>query len=146
MIRVEVQYSYSDQSIPNEEDFQAWAARVDSIKEADVAIRIVDEQEMTALNMRYRQKAGPTNVLSFPAELPEGVDLPFLGDVIICAPIVAKEAVEQQKSLLSHWAHMSVHGILHLQGYDHIDEADAAEMESIETSVLNNLGFENPYD
>ncbi len=146
MIRVEVQYGCSDQSIPAEQEFQSWAASIESSKDMDVAIRIVDEQEMAALNLQYRKKSGPTNVLSFPAELPAEVDLPFLGDVIICAPIVASEAATQEKSLLSHWAHMSVHGILHLQGYDHIDEADAAKMESIETSILNSLGFENPYD
>ena len=146
MIRVEVQFAYSDQNVPSEEQFQCWASKVESEKVADVAVRIVDEDEMASLNLQYRQKPGPTNVLSFPAELPEGVDIPFLGDVIICGPIVAQEASNQGKSLQSHWAHMSVHGILHLQGYDHIDEADAAKMESLETSILIDLGFENPYD
>ena len=146
MIQVEVQYGVDDQGIPNEQQFQAWAACIEASKDLEVSIRIVDEQEMAELNFQYRKKSGPTNVLSFPADLPADVDVPFLGDVIICAPIVAQEATRQEKSLVSHWAHMSVHGILHLQGYDHINEADAAKMESLETSILNNLGFENPYD
>ena len=102
MIRVEVQFAYSDQNVPSEEQFQCWASKVESEKVADVAVRIVDEDEMASLNLQYRQKPGPTNVLSFPAELPEGVDIPFLGDVIICGPIVAQEASNQGKSLQSH--------------------------------------------
>ncbi len=145
MVQVEVQYGYSDDETPDEDMFQLWAAEIESSRATEIAIRIVDEQEMSDLNRQYRKKTGPTNVLSFPAELHVDVELPFIGDVIICAPIVVKEATEQEKSPLSHWAHMSVHGILHLQGYDHINEADAAEMESLEIKILNKLGFENPY-
>jgi len=146
MIKVEVQFAASSGEIPSEEKFQRWAGLIEATSAKEIALRIVDETEMTQLNEQFRKKAGPTNVLSFPAELPNGVDLPFLGDIIICAPVVAKEAAEQGKSLDSHWAHMTVHGILHLQGYDHIDKADAEKMESLEIKIMQQLGFANPYD
>ena len=145
MIKVEVQFAASADDIPSEETFQRWVSQIEVDGEQQVAMRIVDEAEMTQLNEQYRNKSGPTNVLSFPAELPDGVDEPFLGDIIICAPVVAKEAAEQEKSLDSHWAHMTVHGILHLQGYDHIDEVDAEQMESLEIKIMHQLGFANPY-
>lgn len=145
MIEVEVQIAASADDIPSEETFQYWVSQIESDAEQEVALRIVDETEMTQLNEQYRKKSGPTNVLSFPAELPGGIDVPFLGDIIICAPVVAKEATDQGKSLDSHWAHMTVHGILHLQGYDHIDEADAEQMESLEIKIMQQLGFANPY-
>lgn len=147
MVKVEVQYALNDERTPNEEDFQKWASAIDSkIYSADeVALRVVDENEITYLNEQYRKKSGATNVLSFPAELHDEIDLSFLGDIIICAPIVVKEAEEQGKTLLSHWAHMTVHGILHLQGYDHINDRDAAEMEALEMEILEKLDFANPY-
>ena len=147
MVKVEVQYALKDGSTPNEEDFQKWASVIESkIYSADeVALRIVDENEITHLNEQYRKKSGPTNVLSFPAELHNEIDVSFLGDIIICAPIVVKEAEEQDKTLLSHWAHMTVHGILHLQGYDHINDQDAAVMEALEMEILEKLDFANPY-
>ena len=145
MIKVEVQFAASADDIPSEETFQRWVSQIEVDGEQQVAMRIVDEAEMTQLNEQYRNKSGPTNVLSFPAELPDGVDEPFLGDIIICAPVVAKEAAEQEKSLDSHWAHMTVHGILHLQDYDHIEEADAEQMESLEIKIMHQLGFANPY-
>lgn len=147
MINVEVQLAASDQEVPSEDLFQKWASAIDVNSEQDqsISLRIVDEAEMIQLNSQYRKKTGTTNVLSFPADLPEGVDIPFLGDIIICAPVVAKEAADQGKSLDSHWAHMTVHGILHLQGYDHIDEAEAEQMECLEANIMNKLGFENPY-
>lgn len=147
MINVEVQLAASDQEVPSEDLFQKWASAIDVNSEQDqsISLRIVDEAEMIQLNSQYRKKTGTTNVLSFPADLPEGVDIPFLGDIIICAPVVAKEAADQGKSLDSHWAHMTVHGILHLQGYDHIDEAEAEQMERLEANIMNKLGFENPY-
>ncbi|MDW3094166.1 MAG: rRNA maturation RNase YbeY [Gammaproteobacteria bacterium] len=147
MINIEVQIAASADEIPSVEMFQVWASAIeaDSDEHKDVAMRIVDEAEMGKLNEQYRKKTGVTNVLSFPADLPGGVDIPFLGDIIVCAPVVIKEATDQGKSLHSHWAHMTVHGILHLQGYDHIDHVEAEQMESLETKIMNKLGFENPY-
>jgi probable rRNA maturation factor len=98
------------------------------------------------LNEYYRHKAGSTNVLSFPFEVPEGVLSHLLGDLVICAAVVEREAREQGKDLEAHWAHMVVHGMLHLQGYDHISETDAAVMEAEEIAILNSLGFPNPYE
>lgn len=114
-------------------------------------VRIVDEPESAELNLQYRHKQGPTNVLSFPFEWPEGLDEAengeaiLLGDLVICAPVVEREALEQQKPLLDHWAHMIIHGLLHLLGYDHIEEQDAEEMETTEIAILNKLQIENPY-
>ena len=147
MVTVELQYAVPQKALPTQAQFQAWA---DVIKTRDgetqiAAIRVVNEQEMTVLNKQYRQKKGPTNVLSFPAQLHEQVDVPFIGDIVICAPIVINEAKQQHKTEESHWAHMMVHGILHLQGYDHINDADAMQMESLEIQIMHQLGYENPY-
>ena len=113
----------------------------------EVTLRIVDLDEMTLLNEGYRRKKGPTNVLSFPFNMPDGVDMdtPILGDVIICAPIVNQEAIDQQKAANAHWAHMVIHGVLHLQGYDHETEEEATLMESLEINLLKTQGFPNPY-
>jgi probable rRNA maturation factor len=111
----------------------------------EIAVRIVDEEEMRALNARYRHKDYPTNVLAFPAELPRGVELPLLGDIVVCAPVVEREAVEQGKQSRAHWAHMLVHGTLHLLGHDHQRPRAAAAMEALETRVLAALGFPDPY-
>src|SRR5690606_500913 len=111
----------------------------------ELSIRIVDRDEIQALNAQYRHKNTPTNVLSFPCELPPAVDVPLLGDIVICAQVVQEEAAAQHKAELSHWAHMVVHGTLHLLGYDHMDDAEANEMESLEIEILNTLGFANPY-
>jgi len=108
-------------------------------------VRIVDEPEMRELNARYRHKDYPTNVLSFPAELPPGVDVPLLGDIVICAPVVNREATEQHKAPRAHWAHMLVHGTLHLLGHDHERERDAAVMEALERRILAGLKFPDPY-
>lgn len=113
--------------------------------EAEVTIRIVDEAESQQLNFDYREKDKPTNVLSFPFQAPPGIELPLLGDLIICAQVVASEAEEQNKALEAHWAHMVVHGSLHLLGFDHINEADAEEMEAEEVQILHDLGYANPY-
>lgn len=116
----------------------------------DISIRLVDEAESQALNAHYRKKDKPTNVLSFPSELPEEI-LPMLdqvplGDLVICIPVVLQEAAEQQKTPDAHFAHMVVHGTLHLMGYDHeTSEQDAEDMEAIEVNVLQQLGFPNPY-
>ena len=147
MVKIEVQYALRDPSLPGEKDFSKWAAAVESKIHAtdEVALRVVGQQEITRLNERYRKKSQPTNVLSFPADLPAQITLSFLGDIIICAPMVVKEADQQHKTHASHWAHMAVHGILHLQGYDHGNDQEAAEMENLEIEILNRLGFANPY-
>ena len=112
---------------------------------AEIAVRIVDEAEMRALNARYRHKDYPTNVLAFPAELPRGIDLPLLGDIVVCAPVVEREAAEQGKKSRAHWAHMLVHGTLHLLGHDHQRPRAATAMEALETRVHAALGFPDPY-
>ncbi|HZX71375.1 MAG TPA: rRNA maturation RNase YbeY [Rhodanobacter sp.] len=114
-------------------------------KPAELAIRIVDTEEGRALNRDYRGKDYATNVLSFPAEWPPGVRLPLIGDLAICAPVVAREAAEQGKSVRDHWAHLTVHGVLHLLGHDHIEDPEAEAMEALETRILAGLGIANPY-
>ncbi|HEU5399625.1 MAG TPA: rRNA maturation RNase YbeY [Gammaproteobacteria bacterium] len=133
--------------VPPEAAFRQWAEAALSGRraEAELAIRVVDEAESAELNSHYRGKTGPTNVLSFMAELPAGVPLPVLGDLVICAPVVAREAREQGKSAEAHWAHLVVHGCLHLLGYDHEAEAEAEAMESVERQILAGLGLPDPY-
>jgi probable rRNA maturation factor len=147
-VHVDIQAACSE-PVPEEDDLRSWiCAALDhhgSGKDAEVCLRLVGEAEMTTLNSDYRGKSGPTNVLSFPAGLPPELALPLLGDIVICAPVVAREAAEQGKPLAAHWAHMAVHGSLHLLGHDHIEEADAATMEALETIILAQLGFPCPY-
>lgn len=112
---------------------------------AELTIRIVDQEESQYLNNTYRHKDKPTNVLSFPFEAPIDIEVPLLGDLIICKAIVEQEALEQNKDLQSHWAHMIVHGCLHLLGYDHITDEEADEMESLEIEIMKELNFNNPY-
>lgn len=114
-------------------------------KPAELAIRIVDSNEGRALNRDYRGKDYATNVLSFPAELPPEFKLPLLGDLAICAPVVLREAAEQNKLPRDHWAHMTIHGVLHLLGYDHIKSSEAEVMEALETRILAGLGIADPY-
>ena len=134
--------------VPALEKFLRWAeaALRGRRPDAELSIRIVGEAESAELNSRYRGKSGATNVLSFPTELPAGVPLMLLGDLVICAPVVAREAAAQGKASEAHWAHMVVHGCLHLAGYDHEDEAQAAEMEPLETAILAQLGYPDPYE
>ena len=113
---------------------------------AQVSIRIVNEDESQSLNNTYRGKDKPTNVLSFPMDVPEQLNIPMLGDLVICAPVVEREARQQHKTSTEHWAHMVIHGMLHLQGYDHVSDEQAAEMESLEIKLLQQLGFANPYE
>jgi probable rRNA maturation factor len=115
-------------------------------KEAELTVRLVDSDESQQLNRDYRGKDKPTNVLSFPFQNPPGITLPLLGDLVICKQVVEKEADEQKKSLNAHWAHMLIHGTLHLLGYDHIIEEEAIEMENLETKLLVSLGFPAPYN
>lgn len=133
--------------LPDEAQFQRWLDGVipQFQEEAEVTIRLVDEAESHDLNLTYRGKDKPTNVLSFPFEAPAGIEMPLLGDLIICRQVVEQEAQEQSKPLEAHWAHMVVHGSLHLLGYDHIDDDEAEEMESLETEIMLAMGYEDPY-
>lgn len=134
--------------IPSSRLLRQWAKAVLNTRkpDAEVHLRIVDECEMQALNREYRGKDMPTNVLSFPAELPAGVPLPLLGDIAICADVVNREAQAQSKSPQAHWAHMLVHGLLHLLGYDHQRDDEAQAMETLETGILHTLDFASPYE
>ncbi len=133
--------------LPTDEDFGRWAsaALADGQTDVELVIRIVDAEESRQLNRDYRGKDKATNVLSFPFEVPDGVPNSHIGDLVICAAVVAKEAVEQGKTPQAHWAHMVVHGILHLCGYDHLEEQQADEMETLERQTLERLGFNDPY-
>ena len=148
---VSVSYALPRAGIPAATSFRRWvaAALKGRIREADLAIRIVDAKEGQSLNHHYRGKDYATNVLSFPAELPEGlpegVKFPLLGDLVICAPVVAREAGEQGKPLNDHYAHLTVHGTLHLLGWDHEDEKEAEAMEQLEREILAELDIEDPY-
>lgn len=135
------------EGLPTEEQIEQWAT--DAVQpegdEVEMTVRIVDEAESHELNLTYRGKDRPTNVLSFPFECPDEVELPLLGDLVICRQVVDREAVEQDKPLMAHWAHMVVHGSLHLLGYDHIEDDEAEEMESLETQIMQGLGLDDPY-
>lgn len=133
--------------LPTLEQIEQWATAAVQPESDDVemTVRIVDEAESQTLNRTYRAKDRPTNVLSFPFECPTEVSLPLLGDLVICRQVVEYEAAEQKKPLMAHWAHMVVHGSLHLLGYDHIDDTEAEEMESLETKIMQGLGFVDPY-
>ena len=146
-IILDLQLATEAKDLPDERQIQQWldAAILPFQAEAEVTVRIVDEAESQQLNFDYREKNKPTNVLSFPFECPPGIELPLLGDLVICAQVVAKEAAEQNKTLSAHWAHMVVHGSLHLLGFDHINEEDATEMEAEEIQILAELGFADPY-
>lgn len=137
----------STKNLPQADDFQTWvdAALSKYNKPFELTVRIVDITESQSLNLQYRDKDKPTNVLSFPFEVPDGVDLDLLGDLIICKAVVEQEATEQNKTLQAHWAHMVIHGCLHLLGFDHISEDEALEMEGLEIDILAQLGFANPY-
>ncbi len=137
----------SGQGLPTEADFQRWLEAVlpQFQPESEVTIRVVDKAESHELNHTYRGKDKPTNVLSFPFEAPPGIELPLLGDLIICRQVVEQEAREQEKALEAHWAHMVIHGSLHLLGYDHIEDDEAEEMESLETEIMLALGYPDPY-
>jgi len=147
-IELDLQVACVAAELPAREAFEAWAAAALAGEDRDAAeltIRIVDAAESAELNRRYRHRSGPTNVLSFPFEAPPGIELPLLGDLVICAPVVAREAAGQGKPAAAHWAHMVVHGILHLLGYDHLEEEEAAGMEALETAILARIGYPDPY-
>lgn len=150
-VDLQVQRATVSEAIPNDQQFRRWAELAVNNNEAGyrLAIRIVDEEEGQRFNRQYREKDYATNVLSFPAELPAGLPADVLrsqlGDLLMCAPVVAREAMEQGKTELDHWAHLTVHGVLHLLGYDHQDQAGAGEMEALEIEILAKSGISNPY-
>ncbi len=156
---LDLQKVIDSDTIPAIESIEHWVKTTLLIENPDLApdtefeltIRIVDEDEIQALNNTYRHKNKPTNVLSFPYEgfefeVPEEIQLPLLGDLIICHDIVVAEAQQQAKTIIEHWAHMVVHGVLHLKGYDHLEDSDAEQMEALEIKILQQLGFSNPYE
>ena len=147
-IEVDVQYVCERNECPADADMQHWAqAAAEGCQDGtEMVIRIVDEAEAAALNREYRHKTGATNVLSFPFKPVAEVDVQHLGDLVICAPVVEREAHEQDKPVRAHWAHMVVHGVLHLRGYDHLSPDEASVMESREQEILASLGFPDPYD
>jgi len=155
MIDLQLQFASQSTSLPDSKRMEDWIRQACPDRDdVSIGIRIVDTDESAELNDQYRHKQGATNVLSFPFESPHLPDdayeddeslEDFLGDLVICAPVVEAEAVEQAKSLEAHWAHMVVHGVLHLQGYNHIEQADAEQMEALERTILANLGFPDPY-
>jgi len=150
-VEVDVQFAIEDETLPPASAFRIWAraALADHEGDVELAVRVTDEAESRQLNNEYRGKDRPTNVLSFPFDAPEGVPADevghHLGDLVICAPVVEREALEQKKTPAAHWAHMVVHGVLHLCGFDHEEEADAERMEDKEREVLDGLGISDPY-
>ena len=149
---VDVQFAVDDKAqtgdtLPAAQDFERWAAAAleGRCAAGEMTIRVVDLAEGTALNETYRRRGGPTNVLSFPVEETAETEPPLLGDVVICAPVVMREAREQHKTAQAHWAHITVHGSLHLLGYDHDEAEEAEDMERLETTILAGLGYPDPY-
>jgi probable rRNA maturation factor len=144
-----VGYALPRKGLPAPASFRRWVEAAlrgaRRRKPAELAIRVVGTDEGRQLNARYRGRDYATNVLSFPAELPPGIDLPLIGDLVVCAPVVAREAAEQGKPEAHHWAHMTVHGVLHLLGHDHIEASEAERMEALETRILAGLGIPDPY-
>jgi probable rRNA maturation factor len=162
-VELELQIATTAKTLPHPSQFKEWVGVIFAKQEItlnnplyanklsvmaddlEITIRIVDEPEITHLNNRYRHKNLPTNVLSFTCEIEQEFNYNLLGDIVICAPVVEYEAKQQDKDLLSHWAHMVIHGTLHLLGYDHQLEAEAIEMEKIEINLMKQLGFASPY-
>ncbi|WP_019025912.1 rRNA maturation RNase YbeY [Colwellia piezophila] len=148
---IDLQIACSATQLPSEAQFQLWVdtalAEVSTTPQQDfeLTIRLVNSEESQQLNAQYRGKDKPTNVLSFPFEVPEGIELNLLGDLIICIDVMKQEALQQNKALFDHWAHLVIHGCLHLVGFDHISDNEAEEMEAIEITILEKLGVSNPY-
>lgn len=148
-LMIDLQVVATDGQIPEQQKFQLWADAAGvacGVDHRELTIRVTDEKESADLNESYRHKTGSTNVLSFPFEDPPGVDTAILGDLVICAPVVQREAIEQGKTAEAHWAHMLVHGVLHLCGFDHLHEREADEMEMLETDIITGLGYPPPYN
>ncbi len=146
-LELELQVEGDFEALPSQKLFILWieASLRRQCRKLEQSIRIVDEAESQQLNRDFRGKDKPTNVLSFPADDTGFLPYDYLGDLVICAPVVEREAREQGKERIAHWAHMVVHGMLHLQGYDHEDDAQAAIMEALEIEILGMLGHTNPY-
>ena len=147
MLELDLQLA-TDAAVPTEAEFRQWCelALRQRTADSEMTIRVVGEDEARALNSTWRQKDYATNVLSFPADVPdEFLDIPLLGDLVICAAVVERESAEQSKAPRAHWAHLVIHGTLHLLGYDHIDDDEAEEMEALERSLLEELGYPDPY-
>ena len=148
-LELTVRYGLPRAGMPAPASFRRWAEAAlrgaRHRRHAELAIRIVDSAEGLALNGAYRGRDYATNVLSFPAEPPPGVRWALLGDLAICAPVVAREAAEQDKRARDHWAHLTIHGVLHLLGYDHVVDQEAEAMEALETRILARLGIADPY-
>ncbi len=147
MLELDIQRA-TDAATPDDVAFRRWCELALRQRSADseMTIRLVDETEGRELNHTYRHKDYATNVLSFPADVPDDLlDIPLLGDLVICVAVVEREAAEQGKSLEAHWAHLVIHGCLHLLGYDHIEDEEAEEMESLERELLAELGHPDPY-
>lgn len=146
-IKIDLQIETEQSGLPDESRFEQWvrSSLQSDYSHLEQTIRIVDEAESQALNQTYRDKNKPTNVLSFVADYSDYLEYDHLGDLVICAPLVEREAIEQNKEAMAHWAHMTVHGMLHLQGFDHITESDATNMEALEIEILSSLGHTNPY-
>ena len=144
---LEIQIATESPNIPTETQLQLWidTALDKHNKDTELVIRIVDSDECAKLNSEYRHKSGPTNILSFPVEIPKYIEMNLLGDLVICASVLEKEAHEQQKNLHDHWAHIVIHGVLHLLGFDHITDEEADLMEQKEIYLLTQLNIKNPY-
>lgn len=148
MIELDLQVASLASNLPSHADFLSWCTLGlhQRNNASELTIRLVDAEEGQQLNATWRNKDYPTNVLSFPADIPDGLlDIPLLGDLVICVPVVEREAAEQGKALTAHWAHLVIHGCLHLLGYDHIDDAEAEEMEELERQLLAEIGYPDPY-
>ncbi|MCK4841208.1 MAG: rRNA maturation RNase YbeY [Methylococcales bacterium] len=148
MNKLDFQIVSKSNSIPAPHQFQSWVDAVlkDESEDSEITIRIVDEAEMIQFNEQYRHKKGSTNILSFPFDVPEGIESNLLGDLLLCAGVVEKESQQQNKILEHHWAHMVVHGVLHLLGYNHVEDDEAEEMEGLEIRILNIIKIKNPYE
>lgn len=146
---IDLQIAYNGELPAAEEQLKSWALAALRTKQkpCELTLRFVSSDEIQELNKIYRQKDKPTNVLAFPSELPEIIELEYqlLGDVIICPAILRKESEEQEKPLDAHWAHIIIHGVLHLLGYDHITDADAKIMQEQEILLLAEFGYPDPY-
>ena len=146
-VTLDLQLAQQQAPCPSEQQLRHWVehALAQRVNDTELTLRIVDEAEIQQLNADYRDKDKTTNVLSFPFQAPPGIEINLLGDIIICAKVVNDEAKAQNKTNQAHWAHMVIHGCLHLLGYDHIDLAEAEQMEQIEIDILRKLGYDNPY-